>query len=146
MTRKGSLRRKKQAEERQSAVIPKALSSENLQLHDLPNDRSYILFPQEKYDLNLQYFPTQTLIRPKINKDAEKELRLCYRAGHLDEIKRKQFGKVYHFTRKYYMDLELQALKESTKRKEKKKKKKSKRILATRKSDYNSAKYTPNSQ
>ena len=92
--------------------IPKALSSEDLLLSDFPKDRPYIVFPQERYDLNLQYFTPTNLIPPKVKRDAEKELRMCYRAGHLDEIKKKQFGQVYTSTRKYYMDQELKFLKD----------------------------------
>ncbi|EGF82723.1 hypothetical protein BATDEDRAFT_22823 [Batrachochytrium dendrobatidis JAM81] len=93
--------------------LPRTLSNESLAIKDLPVTRSYTVYPQEKFHFHQQHFHSKDLDRfsdilPKSrnDKDLEKELRLGYRTGHLDEIKRKHFGKVYEATRKHYMDLE----------------------------------------
>ena len=85
----------------------KALSSDNLSIQEMHPERTFIVHPTEKYDLNYKNFPpSDNIARHQLMYDAEKELRLRYRAGHLDEIKSKQLGKVYQSTRKYYMDQE----------------------------------------
>lgn len=94
-----------------------SLSNEYLKMDDFPETRTYSVYPNEKYDLNHQYFPTENQAPITHTKDLEKELRLCYRAGHLDEIKRKQFGKIYSLTRKHYMNLELEAVRSMPKTK-----------------------------
>lgn len=86
---------------------------------------------KEKYTLQQQYFDVDTprqessqSLQDRSNKELEKELRTSYRVGHLDEIKKKQFGKVYNETRQYYMDLErFQFLQEQTMRNNNSKKK-----------------------
>ena len=88
--------------------IPKAFSAEDIDFtKDLPLNRTYLL-AEEAYSFIDQYFPPkpQSCVPGSRQKDLERELRTTYRIGHLDEIKKKQFGQIYHQTRKYYMDLE----------------------------------------
>lgn len=72
-----------------------------------------MIYPSEQFIVTHKYFqPAPNCIAPvTVKQDREKELRMLYRAGHLDELKRKLFAKVYSQTRKHYMDLELSALK-----------------------------------
>ncbi|KAI8928959.1 hypothetical protein BC831DRAFT_445541, partial [Entophlyctis helioformis] len=103
-------RLQKRRESKHSASQPtlsRALSAEQLDIASLPPDRTYTVFPDEKYHFHARHFPAPYT-------DMEKELRMCYRSGQIDEIRRKQFGKVFLATRKHYMELErtefLQAL------------------------------------
>jgi hypothetical protein len=104
----GKTHREQQQEivDRQATWLPKALSIEDLDLDQLPADRSYMVLGMEKYNLQQRYFEQDSAEPPARKKELEKELRTSYRMGHLDEIKRKQFGKVYLETRKHYMELE----------------------------------------
>jgi hypothetical protein len=86
-----------------------------LAMADFPTDRTYIVYPNEKYDLNHRYFTPSNQAPVTHVKDLEKELRMCYRAGHLDEIKKQHFGKVYSTTRKYYMERELDVVRNKPK-------------------------------
>ncbi|KAJ1337043.1 hypothetical protein BSLG_006803 [Batrachochytrium salamandrivorans] len=102
---------------KRSEAIPRALSNESLTLEDLPDQRTYSVYPQEKFHFHQQHFQDDKnakcipkILGPNQGNDLEKELRLCYRTGHLDEIKRKHFGKVYGATRRHYMDLERRVL------------------------------------
>lgn len=125
----GKTRRDMQREEseRIAAIIPKALSLEDLDLSHLPISRPYMVLGKEQYSLQQKYFDFEApqressqSIRDKDNKELEKELRTTYRVGHLDEIKRKQFGKVYNETRQFYMDLErFKFLQEQTRQNDK---------------------------
>ncbi|KAI8893313.1 hypothetical protein BC833DRAFT_608775 [Globomyces pollinis-pini] len=99
--------------------LQKALSQEDLDLEFLPETRSYLVHNQEPYSFNRKYFN-----EPKTNatsltyqnqlqnseidksKDYEKQLRMCYRMGHLDQIKKQEFNKTYSETRHHYMELE----------------------------------------
>jgi hypothetical protein len=124
--------RQKREYERLAAIIPKALSVEDLNISELPYQRPYMVLGKEKYSLHQKYFDfelqkqeSSQSLQDREKKELEKELRTSYRVGHLDEIKRKQFGKVYNETRQYYMDLErYQFLQEKTQRNEKKTKNK----------------------
>ena len=126
--------KKRKEEKEQRNAIPRALSTDDLLISDLPQDRTYMVFPEEKYLSNNRYMQdeddlhlnsrsaksangqrggsagidrgTGTQDVSKRGKELEKQLRLCYRPGHLDEIKRNIFRRVYTETRKHYMDLE----------------------------------------
>jgi hypothetical protein len=105
-----------------ATIIPKALSLEDLDIAQLPQERPYMVLGKEKYTFQQRYFDVDSprqessqSLQDRSNKELEKELRTSYRVGHLDEIKKKQFGKVYSETRQYYMDLErFQFLQEQT--------------------------------
>lgn len=94
------------------SFLRKTLSDDDVRLQDLPEKRSYLLYPEEKYHFHKQHFiqesseclPEEKL--PSKEEELEKELRLCYRAGHLDEMKRRIQGRVYAATKHHYMDLE----------------------------------------
>lgn len=118
-------KKKQLEEERLSTIIPKALSVEDLDISLLPVERPYMVLGSEQYTLQQRYFdqssePRRGESKTSLHfdeKDLEKELRTSYRIGHLDEIKKRQFGKIYNETRKLYMELErYDFLQEQTKR------------------------------
>ncbi|KAJ3319911.1 UDP-N-acetylglucosamine pyrophosphorylase [Boothiomyces sp. JEL0866] len=96
--------------------LTKSLSSEDLQLNQLPADRNYQVYPNEKYHIHQQYISNQihTPLK-KTRKELEKDLRTFYRVGHVEELKRQEFGKQLQETRKYYMKMEKEAIKKEKK-------------------------------
>lgn len=120
-------KQKKLEKDRILTTIPKALSVEDLDINELPLERTYMVLGKEKYSLQQRYFDQTSVNESKTSleaynqKELEKELRTSYRIGHLDEIKKRQFGKVYDETRKHYMDRErYEFLEEQKKRNSKK--------------------------
>jgi hypothetical protein len=94
-------------------VIPKALSCETLDVNNLPANRPYLLHPVEKYPLQSQYFEKQEaeIQDPeRLKNEYERDLRTTYRMGHIDEIRRLQFGKKYIQVKQLYMQMELEAI------------------------------------
>ncbi|KAI9203416.1 uncharacterized protein BJ171DRAFT_143572 [Polychytrium aggregatum] len=88
-----------------------ALSFDDLCLEDLPAERHYSLVPDEPYHLHERYFTKDDSMHPKTpatGDELAKKLRLFFRKGELDEIVRKQQGKVYLSTLKQYADAERQ--------------------------------------
>jgi hypothetical protein len=87
--------------------IPKGFSAEDLDLeYDIPTQRSYLL-DEEAYSIIDQYFPSKPASSPHDSKkNSEMELRSSCKMGHLNEFKKRQFGKAFLQTRRYYMDLE----------------------------------------
>ncbi|TPX40159.1 hypothetical protein SeMB42_g03935 [Synchytrium endobioticum] len=92
-------------------VLATSLSSESLDLQDLPNDRSYFVHHSDRYHyFHNKAHPESTasvaaewdLKEEDESGKSERELRLFYRQSHLDEIRRKQFGAVYQATRHKY--------------------------------------------
>jgi hypothetical protein len=84
-------------------------------LSDFPEERCYFVLPEEQnkaFHLHTKYFikDDETLgpssLLPLRVADAEDQLKTMYRSGHLEEIKRNQFGKAYLTIRKHYSDLE----------------------------------------
>ncbi|KAJ3124883.1 hypothetical protein HK098_000821 [Nowakowskiella sp. JEL0407] len=97
------------------AQLDRQLSSDDLSSCDFPDDRQYLIFPNEKYHYHKKLFTpdsTQTH-QPKptcpinhTNNGPEQMLNLFYRAGHISELKKRQFGKVYLANRKEFAEKE----------------------------------------
>ncbi|KAJ3274066.1 UDP-N-acetylglucosamine pyrophosphorylase [Terramyces sp. JEL0728] len=90
----------KEAPKETNEGMIKSLSSEDLQLNNLPQDRNYQVFPSEKYHIHQQYISNQihTPLK-KTRQELEKDLRTFYRVGHIEELKKQEFGKQLQETR-----------------------------------------------
>jgi hypothetical protein len=95
--------------------MAKALSNEDLLLSDLPavSERNYFVFPEEK-DQALHFHRKYFFENESLPEDplpckfevAEKKLRTIFRSGHLEELKKNQYGKVYLNVKKHFADIE----------------------------------------
>jgi hypothetical protein len=82
-------------------IIPKTLSVEDLELSQIPDERSYKIYPSERHSLCDKYFPTKEPIKPSRD-EIERNLRIQYRVGEIEELKKKQFGINFRESIKYY--------------------------------------------
>jgi len=98
---------------RMRSIMGRSLSDEALSHADLssfPETRDYIVYPDEKYES--KYFqPTsksETPFSAAILDSTEQDMRMYYRSGWIDELRRARSMKFYHETHKTFAILERQ--------------------------------------